>query len=150
MYTSHPLQLLYTSPRHVERLSQLIQPYTVVLPAPGLVNGFTGTVTTTSVDVRYLEDADVTTGRGVAAENTLRSTLGLHNVFVAVTSRLEAHLAPHTFLEDLLHLVTDLSTDSQKALEGHKPRTHDLYHVPGLREGALVDVLVNGLSQLLG
>jgi hypothetical protein len=78
----------------------------------------------------------------------MRFTRGLHFLFAVVTCRSEDHLAPHAFLENLLHLVADLPTDSQKVLEAHKPWSHDLHHLSRAHEGVLIDGIVDGESKL--
>jgi hypothetical protein len=92
----------------------------------------------------------VTSAGDVAAEKVLRSIRGLLLLLAVVASRYEDALAPHSFMEDFLHLTVDLAVDSQKAFESHKPWAHDLHHFLSVLEGVLVDVLVDGVSQLLG
>jgi hypothetical protein len=99
-------------------------------------------------DFVYHEYSDATSARDVAAEETLGFAHGLHFVCAAADSRFEVHVADHAFLEAVLHLVADLSTDLQKAFEGHKRWPQDL-HFLGLHEGVLEDVLVDGIAQLL-
>lgn len=99
--------------------------------------------------VQSPEDADVTIARDVAARKTTRFPCGLNFFFVGVASGFEDLVAPHTFFEDLLHLVADLSTDSQKAFEAHKLWPHDLHHPLRVDECALEDSLVDGDSQVL-
>jgi hypothetical protein len=81
--------------------------------------------------------------RDFAAEKTLRFSRGFHFLLVVVASRFEDLVTPHTFPEHLLHLVADLSTDSQKAFEAHKLWPHDLHHPLRVDECALEDSLVD-------
>lgn len=94
---------------------------------------------------RSLEpDLDPTSAGDVAAKSSFRPIQGLLDVHDVVASRFEGHLAPHSVLEDLLHLVADLSTDSQKALQGYEPRAHDFYRFPPICEAILEDSFVDG------
>jgi hypothetical protein len=100
-------------------------------------------------DFVYVEYPDVTSARDVAVEETLGFTHGLYFVYTAAASRFEVHVADHAFLEGVLDLFADLSTDPQKAFEGRERWPHDLHHLLGVHEGVLEDVLVDGIAQLL-
>ena len=91
----------------------------------------------------------MTIARDVAAKKTTRFLRRLNFFFMVVASRFEDLVAPHTFSEDFLHLVADLSTDSQKAFEAHKLRPHDLYHPLRVDECVVEDGVVDGNSQVL-